>query len=328
MNFHISDDSKAILMLCSHLGLPAKPDPSPLRLREWNPIARRLAASELRPGDLLGKSASELAIILNETNEKTERIAYLLDRGGSVAIELERLASLGIWIWTRVDDDYPIRYRDRLKDSAPPVLFGAGDQNLPGDPGIAVVGSRNVDDAGQKMAEFVGNACSHNGMVVYSGGARGVDRYSMKAAIEGRGFSVGVLAHSLVKVIRESDFRKAITSGNLTLITPYSPYAGFSVGAAMGRNKLIYTLADYGLVIASDVDKGGTWTGANEVLKHHWLPLFVVEGLSIPDGNKELLNRGGIPFPDPFTGEINDFQRWFQEHSEEYDPPPKQLPLI
>lgn len=29
----------------------------------------------------------------------------------------------------------------------------------------------------------------------------------------------------------------------------------------MGRNKLIYTLADYALVIASDAETGGTWAG-------------------------------------------------------------------
>jgi len=150
----------------------------------------------------------------------------------------------------------------------------------------------------------------------------------MKAAIEGRGHSVGVLAHSLVEVIRESDFRRALAGGNLSLLTPYSLYAGFNVGAAMGRNKLIYALADYGLVIASDVDKGGTWAGANEVLKHRWVPLFVVDGSTIPDGNKELQNRGAIPFPDPFPGDIKDMKSWLLEHAEDFDIPPKQLQLI
>ena len=82
MSTQISDDSQAILMLCSHLGLPPKPDSSPLKLREWNPIAHRLKASDLRPGDLLGKTGSEIAGILKESDAKAKRIASLLDRGG------------------------------------------------------------------------------------------------------------------------------------------------------------------------------------------------------------------------------------------------------
>lgn len=324
----LSDDSIAIIMLCSHLGLPPKPDPAPLTLRHWNPIAKKLSAAGLRPNDLLGKTVAEIESILGVSTEKAIRITKLLGRGGSIAIELEKLSSLGIWVRTRADDHYPEKYKDKLKEAAPPVIFGAGNEYLPGDPGIAVVGSRNVEEAGQEFAEFIGNACSVNGMVVYSGGARGVDRLSMKAAIDGRGFSVGVLAHSLVKVIREPEYRQAISSGNLTLITSYSPYAGFSVGAAMGRNKLIYTLADYGLVIASDLGKGGTWTGANEVLKNGWVPLFVVSGPDVPEGNKELINKGAIPMPDPFPVEVKEFKSWLDKFSKKSHSPPKQLNLL
>ena len=324
----VSNDSIAVIMLCSHLGLPPKPDPSPLTLRNWNPIAKKIAAAEMRPADLLGKTVPEIESILGISNKEAINITKLLGRGGSIAIELEKLSSLGIWVRTRADDNYPEKYRKRLKLSAPPVIFGAGNEDLPGDPGIAVVGSRNVNQTGQDFAEFIGNACSHNGMVVYSGGARGVDQFSMKAAIDGRGDSVGVLAHSLVKVIRDPDNRQAISRGNLTLITPYSPYAGFSVGAAMGRNKLIYTLADYGMVISSDFGSGGTWTGANEVLKNNWVPLFVVSGPEVPEGNKELLKMGAIPIPDTFPVDVKEFKNWLDEHSKEPDSAPKQLNLL
>jgi DNA processing protein len=324
----LSDDSIAIIMLCSHLGLPPKPEPAPLTLRSWNPIAKKLSAAELRPNDLLGKTSAEIESILGISDKEANRISKLLSRGGSIAIELEKLSSLGIWVCTRADDHYPGKYKERLKEAAPPVIFGAGNEDLPGDPGIAVVGSRNVDQAGQEFAEFIGNACSFHGMVVYSGGARGVDILSMKAAIDGRGYSVGVLAHSLVKVIREPENRQAISSGYLTLITSYSPYAGFSVGAAMGRNKLIYTLADYGLVIASDLGKGGTWTGANEVLKNGWVPLFAVSGPGVPEGNKELITKGAKPMPAPFPVDVKEFKNWLAEHSSRPDPTPRQLDLL
>ncbi len=56
----ISSDSQSILLLCSHLGLSSNPDPAPLTLKDWNPIARKLQAASMRPGDLLGLSESDL----------------------------------------------------------------------------------------------------------------------------------------------------------------------------------------------------------------------------------------------------------------------------
>ena len=63
----------------------------------------------------------------------------------------------------------------------------------------------------------------------------------------------------------------------LCLATPYSPSAPLSVSAAMGRNCLIYCLADYAIVVASDAETGDTWAGATEALKNSWLPVFVLE---------------------------------------------------
>jgi len=63
---------------------------------------------------------------------------------------------------------------------------------------------------------------------------------------------------------------------------------------------LIYTLADCALVVASDAEKGGTWAGASEALKAGWLPVFVLEHPAMPQGNRLLIQKGGLPFPHPF----------------------------
>lgn len=316
----LTDDAQAILLLCSHLGLPKENGLAPLNLKEWNGLARRIAASRWqRPGALLNEPAEAVRQLLEVEAEDAERFASLLARGGTLALELERLESLGIWALTRADEKYPARYRQRLKESAPPVLFGAGTLDLMGQPGLAVVGSRNIDEARNAFAEFIGNACAQAGWVVYSGAARGVDAVTMGAALEARGQVVGVLADSLEKAIRAADAREAVARGDLTLFTPYNPNAGFSVGAAMGRNKLIYALADYALVIASDVEKGGTWAGATEALKTGWVPVFVLDGPDVPEGNRRLLQMGGQPFPQSFRN-ADSLQRWLVEHS--IQPPP------
>jgi predicted Rossmann fold nucleotide-binding protein DprA/Smf involved in DNA uptake len=100
----------------------------------------------------------------------------------------------------------------------------------------------------------------------------------------------------------------------LCLATPYSPDAGFSVGAAMGRNRLIYCLADYAIVVASDVEKGGTWAGASETLKAGWIPVFILEHEAMPDGNRLLIQKGGIPFPHPFPKHYSKLPGWLAEN--------------
>jgi len=325
----LTPDAQALLLLCSQLGLPAQADLAPLTLREWNPLARKVQASSLaRPGALLGLAELDLQTALELPPELAGRLARLLDRSRALAIELERLSSLGIWVVTRADATYPERLRQRLRESAPTVLFGAGEAALLGQPGLAVVGSRNVNEAGQALAGFVGNACARSGLVLYSGGARGVDSVATQAALEARGTAVGILADSLVRTIRAPDTRASLVRGDLALVSPYSPNAGFSVGAAMGRNRLIYALADYALVVASDEGKGGTWAGATEALRARWVPVFVLDGPHVPEGNRRLLEKGALAFPQQFLDPALSLRDWLESRASYAAPSPTQERLF
>jgi len=324
----LSLDSQVLLLLCSYFGLPKDSDLSPLTLREWNRLARKIQFSVLRqPEELLGQTVEELQKQLDLPEAEAERLVRLLQRSGALAIELERLASRGIRVMTRADTDYPQRYHQRLKESAPAILFYAGEAALLGQPGIAVVGSRHLDQVGQECATFVGNACSLSGLVLYSGGAKGVDTLSMNAALEARGSAVGILADSLEKTIRNPEVCSALGRGDLCLATPYSPNAGFSVGAAMGRNRLIYCLADYAIVVVSDAEKGGTWAGATEALKAGWIPVFILEHALMPEGNRLLLQKGGVAFPHPFPEHYSKLSEWLKENSLPPKPQATQLGL-
>lgn len=302
----LSPDSLTLLLLCSQLGLE-EDSAKPLTLREWNPLVRRLQAASLRPSDLLAVSMTDSPLELS--SDERERISLLVSR--DIQRDLKRLESLGIFLITRADSDYPEKYRTRLKDSAPAVLFYAGEKALLGQPGIAVVGSRHLDEAGQECAKFVGNACGLSGQVLYSGGAKGVDTLSTDSALEARGTAVSVLADSLERAAKSQ--KGALSRGDLCLVTPYSPSAGFSVGAAMGRNRLIYALADYAIVVASDAETGGTWAGATETLKNNWVPIFVLEHEAMPDGNKLLLQKGALAFPHPFRDKPVKLPEWLKE---------------
>ncbi|MBU2495456.1 MAG: DNA-processing protein DprA [Candidatus Omnitrophota bacterium] len=321
----LSQNSLALLLLCSQLGLDDDSAKS-LTLREWNPLVRKMQAASLRPADLLFLSVEDLQTRLDLPTDYASRITNLTSRMDNLHRELNRLASLGIFPLISDASDYPERYRARLKNSAPTVLFYAGEKALLGQPGIAVVGSRHLDEAGQECARFVGNACGLSGQVLYSGGAKGVDTISMESALEARGAAVGVLADSLERIVKSR--KEALKRGDLCLVTPYSPNAGFSVGAAMGRNRLIYALADYAIVVASDAETGGTWAGATETLKNGWIPVFVLEHEAMPEGNKLLLQKGALAFPHPFNESPVKLPDWMKEKAASLPSQPSQPSLF
>jgi predicted Rossmann fold nucleotide-binding protein DprA/Smf involved in DNA uptake len=316
----LSSDSFALVLLCSHLGLPDEPDAKPLGARELSQLESKLAANSVSMTDLPGLTAERITSTLHTDVKEAARLAWLFDRGGVMEQELDRLAELGIWVITRFDENYPPRFTERLKGAAPVMLYGAGDARLLSRRGLAVVGSRNIDQRGFALTEFIGNACAESKLVVYSGGARGVDKTAMGAALLAGGSTAGLLADSLEKAIRAADARRHLEEGHLALATPYSPHASFNVGMAMARNKLIYALADFGLVIASDAEKGGTWAGAEEALKSGWIPVFVVDGPNAPDGNRLLIKRGAIPFPDSFDESPSSLGDWLEGHMPAREP--------
>jgi len=179
---------------------------------------------------------------------------------------------------------------------------------------FAVIGSRNIDEAGAAFAKEVGRKAVTAKLAVVSGGARGTDRVAMDGALEVDGIALGILADSLEATIRKPDVRQLLLAERLTLITPYAPTAGFSVGAAMGRNKLIYGLAEFAVVVSSDHQTGGTWAGAVEALKANWCPVLVRDGDGVPKGNKELIKLGATALPSGQFPEISSLLEWVQQH--------------
>lgn len=295
MNDFLTEDTKAIIMLCGVFGKDHSE--KPLSLTEYSSLVRWLIRVKMRPGDLLQKETIVEASMGSGIDR--QRLEKLLGRGVQLGFAVEEWQRNGIWIISRSDADYPVRYKKHLKDKAPPLLFGVGDRSLLNGGGLSIVGSRNVDQTGEAFTRQVAELCAYNRIPVVSGGARGVDQISMTAAIEAGGVTIGILAENLLRKSVERTARHAIADGRLLLLSPYHPNACFSIGAAMGRNKLIYAMSDYGLIVSAEHKKGGTWAGAEEELKReNALPVFVRVGKEVPQGNSKLLDLGAMPWPD------------------------------
>lgn len=296
----LTNDAKAILLLCGRFGKKDTSDAvKPFSLREYNHLADLMLDRHARPGDLLSSPGNRLLETF-PSGMDVARMKILLSRGVAMALAIEKWTNNGIWVICRSDSFYPERLKQHLKKQAPAVLYGVGDIDLLLRGGLAVVGSRNIDNQGETFTRKVAEESVREGMQIVSGGARGVDQIAMLSALEAGGTVVGVLADSLIKAAVAGKYRTGIREKRLVLVSPFFPGARFNVGNAMTRNKYIYALADFALVVSAAKKRGGTWAGATEELKRDGArPVFVRHGEGIPEGNHTLLELGARPFPKP-----------------------------
>ncbi|WP_217543172.1 DNA-processing protein DprA [Vibrio metschnikovii] len=291
---NLTTTAQAIILLTSYFGKHDKDATKPLTNAEWARFAMWLRDGKLSPADLLDNNKKALLSQWRDPKNKVtqERIEALLKRGHSMALALEKWSRSGLWVITRADkENYPKRLLHQLGNQAPPVLYGCGDKALLKAGGIAVVGSRNASLADLAYAEQVGSKAASAGLGTVSGGARGVDESSMLGAMNAGGTVVGILADSLLKASTSAKYRSGLMNGNVVLVSPFNPEAGFNRFNAMDRNKYIYCLADTSLVVHSGA-KGGTWEGAIQNLKKGWVPTWVKQTQDSTAGNAGIVAAG------------------------------------
>lgn len=311
----LTPNTQAILLLCGTFGQHGNLEPKPLTQAEYHKFALWLYRHKMQPGDLL---TEEGLWFVGEQDEKPieyRRLFMLLNRGRRLMLALEMWRNQGIWVMSRGDAAYPKRLKRRLKRAAPAILYGVGNQNLLNKGGLAIVGSRDVDEAGRLFTRTVAQRCVEESIPVISGGARGVDSEAMLSALQAGGQVVGILPHALAKSARAKRYRDAWQTGQLVLLSANDPQANFHVAHAMTRNKYLHALGDWTLAVSAALGRGGTWAGAIDNLKQQLTPLFVRSGANIPAGNQALIKRGAIPFDETSLQKETSLRDWLANHA-------------
>ncbi len=289
-----SDNSMSAVLLCSYIGINNDDAYKPLTLKEWNELLDSVIEHGQQPSVVMDPSQS----FLRETDcsqAYIERIKRLMSRAGTVAFQLDELEGKGIDIVTQFDADYPVLMKRRLKKKTPPVLFYSGDIGLAKKIGIGVAGSRNVDAEGVDFARKLVEKAAAERLVVYSGGAKGVDSIAEKAAVESGSAAISFVADSLLSKIRKKEILDAVVNRKCLLLSDVRPDVGFSAARAMNRNKYIYASSYGTFVVASDYNKGGTWAGAAEAMKNEWTKVLVWNHGGY-EGNRRLIEKGAVPY--------------------------------
>ncbi len=281
-------ESSLLLILCgdfpSSLGLgPA------VTGRQWEQLCRALAAAECSFSDL--QSPEKLPLPLGDTLR--QRILLRLSRCETIRTEAERLRRHGVCILTRADPDYPDRLREHLHLQAPAVLYAAGG-SVPSAQAVGVVGSRDADPDALRFASRLAAVCAAEHTTVVSGGAAGVDTAAEEAATEHGGYAVVCCADGLLSRFARRSEEQPERAQHTRWLSAAHPEAAFVSYRALERNRIIYCLSDYAVAVSADAQRGGTWSGATDNLRHGWCPLFVRSDGRIRDGNRLLLSRADV----------------------------------
>lgn len=160
-----------------------------------------------------------------------------------------------------------------VKQAIPDMrLFYSGDLTLLDRPCVAIVGTRQVSEEGQRRTARLARELVAHGVVVVSGLAYGVDAVAHRTAIEAGGRTIAVIGTPLQKASPSENARlqEDIYSGHL-LISQFEDGAPTYRTNFPLRNKLMATLTDATVVMEAS-DTSGTLHQAAECTKlGRWL---------------------------------------------------------
>ena len=254
-----------------------------LTLAQYSGAAKLMAQMQRPPEPDRPLTAADLRAC-GFSAEQTERLLGLLSRERQLDAYLARAARQGIVAVTALSAHYPKSILYRLGANAPSVLFCKGDVSLLQKQAIGLVGARHLSAAGRAFAEQIGTLTAKEGYVLVSGGAVGADSAAQTACLRNGGEVVVFTPAALVSCPQSEHVLYCSEEG---IDLPFSAHR------ALARNRLIHCLGEKTFVAQCDAEKGGTWHGSVDNLKHCRTPLFVHRDGS--HGTEQLIAMGGVP---------------------------------
>lgn len=146
-------------------------------------------------------------------------------------------------------------------DSAPAVLFLAGDPALMLQPQMAIVGSRKPTSGGCENATYFARQLAASGLVILSGLATGIDGIAHRAALDVNGATTAVLGSGHNSIYPKNHYKlfEEIKQKGL-LISEFTPDTPVRAHQFPRRNRIISGLSQAVLVVEAAIKSGSLVT--------------------------------------------------------------------
>lgn len=285
------------LLLTSHLADAQRPV---LTVAQFRKLAMAVLSSDSTREDR--QLLPEDLVALGYSRPFAERVIGLLAEEERLKNYLFKGKQANCVPITRVTEGYPVGLRQKLGLDSPGVLWAKGDVSLLARPAVALVGSRELYEENAAFAQEVGKQAAKQGYVLISGNARGADRLAQESCLASGGQVISIVADSL----QEQSLRE-----NMLFLSEDSYDMPFTTQRALSRNRLIHAMGLVTFVAQSSLEKGGTWSGSADNLKHGYSPLYVFQ-----DGSaaaEALRNRGAKSVTEAMLTDLSALQIEEQE---------------
>jgi DNA processing protein len=234
----------------------------------------------------------ELASVLDE---RTYRAVLAARSKVEPEAVLDRIERSGAQVITVLEDAYPRILREI--PGPPPVLYFRGSLATQDEPTVAIVGTRRATSYGREVTSRVATDLAAAGVTVVSGLAKGIDGFAHRAALEGGGRTIAVLA-SGVDIIYPPEHRqladRIVESG--ALISDYPPGTKPDAPNFPARNRIISGLSLATIVVEAPARSGALITvgfAADQGRDVYSVPGSILSSAS--DGTNKLLRDGATP---------------------------------
>lgn len=148
----------------------------------------------------------------------------------------------------------------------------AGDVQLLKAPSVAIVGTREVSDAGAARARNIAKTLAARNVVVVSGLARGVDTEALTASMQHGGRVIAVIGTPIDKAYpaENAALQTKIAAEHL-LVSQFAPGTRTFPGHFPIRNRLMAALSDATVIIEAGDTSGTLHQAAECVRLNRWL---------------------------------------------------------
>jgi predicted Rossmann fold nucleotide-binding protein DprA/Smf involved in DNA uptake len=290
-----NDDAFATMLLVGCMAADKEELVKPLNPAEYYRLRAGEATSGLGGlGALIGMDVSGIKKAFGIDESEAYRICVLMNRVMPLSYALERFAEAGISIVTIDESNYPKRLLSRLGDKAPPMLYVCGELKLADGPCAAIAGEA-AGEAIDIIYELSARS-SGEGVALAAGDEPGAGRAAEDAARQNNGKLILCMAGAMSERVYQAGVSEMIVERRALALSAAHPDSLYTYPRAIERNRCLYALANFAIIMKMRQEKGAAWEGARAALNCGWIEkVYAWEHPSSPAGRR-LIERGAAAF--------------------------------